>query len=717
MIIVQKHTSIIKLVSLLLVAVLVVVAGLLAYQSTSHAADLSKFDPGNIMSDAVMSDKSTMSVQQIQAFLDSKNACNNTNVHMAAWYPSLNYNIKDGKFVCMAKESFGGESAAQIIWQTAQDYSINPQVLIVLLEKEQGLISDTWPNHRQYETATGFGCPDTAPCDTQYFGLKNQLRLAANLFRTVLNGGWSNYPVGNNYVQFNPNAGCGGTVVNIQNRATSALYRYTPYQPNASALAAGYGIGDGCGAYGNRNFYALFTDWFGSTQKFDDVIKINSVSKGGNWSDIVTNFGVTGSTGASKPLDAFRISQNADYTSYNSKNGWQPTVNGGMPSGLVDQGTPLQAIKIVLTKPMADAYDVWYRVHVSNVGWMGWVKNGEVAGVTGGNNSIEAIEVKVTPKGYLAPGPTTSSTISQGPLATPSKLQLQTTSHVQYVGWQPEVIDGMITGTTGQSKQTEAIKLSLKNETGISGGIVYSAHLQGIGWQEAKHSDEIAGTVGQSRRLEAIRISLTGDLASQYDIWYRVHVAWSGWQGWAKNYSPAGSVGMSRAIEAIETRILPKNSSSLAQSTSLINPSNQQLPDSYSLSYSSHVQYLGWTSESHQNQVGGTTGRSLGMEAIKFTGVSSDFGDLGITCSTYIKNTDWQNGVQTGDVCGTSGQSKTLESIKLSLVGEAANRYDIHYKIHVSFLGWQDWVKNGEPTGSPGSGRNIEAIIIKLSQK
>jgi hypothetical protein len=237
------------------------------YQGTSNAADISKFNPGNIISDAVMSNKKAMSVQQIQTFLNSKNACNNTNTHMATWYPSFSYNIKDGKFVCMAKDSFNGQSAAQIIWQTAQDYSINPQVLIVLLEKEQGLVSDTWPNNVQYRTATGFGCPDTAPCDSQYYGLKNQLRQAANLFRNVLNGGWSNYPVGKTYVQYNPNADCGGSIINIQNRSTSALYRYTPYQPNQSALNAGYGLGNSCGAYGNRNFWMLFTDWFGSTQK------------------------------------------------------------------------------------------------------------------------------------------------------------------------------------------------------------------------------------------------------------------------------------------------------------------------------------------------------------------------------------------------------------------------------------------------------------------
>lgn len=265
MIITAKNNILPKAIIAIAAVITATITGVALLQDTSQAADLSKFDPGNIMSDAVMSDKNSMNVQQIQAFLDSKNRCNNTNIHMASWYPNLKYTIKDGKFVCMAKDTFDGQSAAQVIWQVSQDYGINPQFLIVLLEKEQGLVTDTWPNHRQYQTATGYGCPDTAACDSKYFGLKNQLQNAASLFRTVLNGGWSNYPVGQTYVQYHPNSWCGGSFINIQNRATSALYRYTPYQPNPSALAAGYGTGDSCGAYGNRNTYALFTDWFGSS--------------------------------------------------------------------------------------------------------------------------------------------------------------------------------------------------------------------------------------------------------------------------------------------------------------------------------------------------------------------------------------------------------------------------------------------------------------------
>lgn len=249
-----------------------VVAGLafgvwsyLQFQRPADAADLRNFNPGNIMSDSVMGNKDSMTEAQIQTFLESKNPCNNTDIYKAAWYPNVQYTIKDGKFVCMAKDTFNGETAAHIIWQAGQDYNINPQVIIVLLQKEQGLITDTWPNSFQYRSATGYGCPDTAPCDAQYYGLKNQIRQAASLFRTVLNGGWSNYPVGDNYILYNPSTACGGTTVNIKNRATSALYRYTPYQPNQSALDAGYGAGNSCGAYGNRNFWLYFTDWFGAT--------------------------------------------------------------------------------------------------------------------------------------------------------------------------------------------------------------------------------------------------------------------------------------------------------------------------------------------------------------------------------------------------------------------------------------------------------------------
>ncbi len=265
----------------------------LAFLSTSNqdkteAASTKDFKAGNIMSDAVMSDYNSMTIDQIQAFLKSKNACNMSaepSAVGASRYENVNitkhgvtynrryyfgsssglYHVKDGHFVCMADESFNGRSAAYHIWDAAQTFKINPKVLIVLLEKEQSLITDKFPYEVQYRAATGYGCPDTAACDSKYYGLEAQLGNAAYLFHTVLSGGWTNFPLGTNYIQYNPNPGCGGSKVKIENLATSALYRYTPYQPNSAALAAGYGVtGDGCGAYGNRNFFLLYSDWFGN---------------------------------------------------------------------------------------------------------------------------------------------------------------------------------------------------------------------------------------------------------------------------------------------------------------------------------------------------------------------------------------------------------------------------------------------------------------------
>lgn len=234
------------------------------------AVNLASFDPGYIISDYQMSNYNSMNETEIQKFLKSKNSCNDANInkytmgdkvsYFSEMMPPRTWHVANGHFICLADEDFNGESAAHIIYQAAQDYKINPQALIVLLEKEQSLITDTFPHSGQYRSAAGYGCPDTAACSSKYYGFKNQIRNAAALFRTVLDGGWTNYPLGNNYVQYNPSASCGGSVVNIRNLATSALYRYTPYQPNTATLN---GWNDGCNAYGNLNFYKLFEDWFG----------------------------------------------------------------------------------------------------------------------------------------------------------------------------------------------------------------------------------------------------------------------------------------------------------------------------------------------------------------------------------------------------------------------------------------------------------------------
>ncbi|RZM29485.1 MAG: hypothetical protein EOO88_04810 [Pedobacter sp.] len=79
------------------------------------------------------------------------------------------------------------------------------------------------------------------------------------------NMGSYNYAPGRwNTIQYNPQPSCGTKSVYIQNYATASLYIYTPYVPNDAALNAYPGTAN-CGAYGNRNFWFFWQEWFGST--------------------------------------------------------------------------------------------------------------------------------------------------------------------------------------------------------------------------------------------------------------------------------------------------------------------------------------------------------------------------------------------------------------------------------------------------------------------
>ena len=260
MIVLRKKSS--KILIAAFAATLLVVALLIFIINMMRAdAALSGWRAGNIISDATFTNKNTMSPGDIQNFLNSKVPVCNTEGE--AW-GRQRYN--QSRFICLKDYQEGGRSSAQIIYDVAQKYSINPQVLLVLLQKEQALVTDTWPANVQYRSATGYGCPDTAPCDSQYYGLTNQLDWAAKMFRAIMNDSphwYTPYNLGRNFIRYNPNADCGGSYVVIENRATKALYNYTPYQPNQGALNAGWGTAP-CGAYGNRNFYLYFNAWFGS---------------------------------------------------------------------------------------------------------------------------------------------------------------------------------------------------------------------------------------------------------------------------------------------------------------------------------------------------------------------------------------------------------------------------------------------------------------------
>ena len=160
------------------------------------------------------------------------------------------------------------ERYAVILLKLAQVCGLNPQVAIVIVQKEsQGLTRSSPP-----AALTGFGCPDTGPggsanCQGSAGVWEQTLGLFTSFAKLHQDAKYVNYPEGKTSdILWNvKETGCGSAPVLVANRATATLYTYTPYQPNAAALASYPGTGDACSAYGNRNFFRMFQQYFGAT--------------------------------------------------------------------------------------------------------------------------------------------------------------------------------------------------------------------------------------------------------------------------------------------------------------------------------------------------------------------------------------------------------------------------------------------------------------------
>lgn len=83
--------------------------------------------------------------------------------------------------------------------------------------------------------------------------------------------------------------------------------------------------------------------------------------------------------------------------------GWTSWRTGSI-AGSTKKGYPVQAIQVKLTGELAKRYDVYYRVDIFGCDWMGWAKNGQMAGVTSsGPLCIRKFMVKLRAKGLGVP--------------------------------------------------------------------------------------------------------------------------------------------------------------------------------------------------------------------------------------------------------------------------------------------------------------------------
>ncbi len=177
-----------------------------------------QFNRNNIISNYEFLNYNSMTLQEIQEFLEGHNGI------------LKNYIAED----------INGEKikASEIIFNASQKYKINPKVLLTLLQKEQTLITSPPKKDTQLKWATGFAAYDHRSPVERFGGFGIQVDRAAWRLRFYLEHPWDfRHKVGQisniNYYKVIP-----------QTSATAALYNYTPH------------------IRGNELFFLIWQNWF-----------------------------------------------------------------------------------------------------------------------------------------------------------------------------------------------------------------------------------------------------------------------------------------------------------------------------------------------------------------------------------------------------------------------------------------------------------------------
>ena len=303
------------------------------------------------------------------------------------------------------------------------------------------------------------------------------------------------------------------------------------------------------------------------------------------WMSSKRDGSTAGTTGQSKSVEDLKVSilnpvedGSVQINANVSGIGWQgwdtPSASEG---GTTGQGRAVEAVRLRLTGSLAKDYDVYYRVHASNIGWMAWAKDGGEAGTTGMSCSLEAVQIKLIKKG--ASHPDTSGY---------SHLEIPTLTYSSQVkgAWLNSVSAGEMSGTTGQGIPITGF--SAKTCSSVAGGINYQLHLSNVGWTSGKSNGDQLSSATESNSVEAIKVSLSGDLATYFDVWYRVHVDNVGWLGWTRNGTVAGSTGYGTHVQAVQVRLTRKGANApgstvspclLGQPSAFANPMQKKIVD------------------------------------------------------------------------------------------------------------------------------------------
>ena len=199
----------------------------------------------NLLSDQELRNSSSMSFSELETFLQ-RGALGTLQ------FPDTQGNI---------------HSAAEIIFDTALAFELNPRFLLVMLQREQSLIEDPSPSLDQLDWAMGYGvCDDCAKNDPgiqKFRGFAKQVyyaseRIAKNYLPDLERTGRALSSVGQGFVSI-----IDGRMIIPQNHATAVLYTYTPH------------------LLGNQNFVRIWRHWF--SLEYPDGSLLQNTEDGGVW--------------------------------------------------------------------------------------------------------------------------------------------------------------------------------------------------------------------------------------------------------------------------------------------------------------------------------------------------------------------------------------------------------------------------------------------------
>ncbi|MBU1126534.1 MAG: hypothetical protein ABH826_03210 [Patescibacteria group bacterium] len=199
-----------------------------------------EFNPNYLISDWDLKDAFSMGFNEIQHYLER------------------------GALADYKTEDWQGATryAADIILRAAQDNSISPKFLLVLLQKEQSLVEDDTPTDRQLDWATGYAvcddCSKDDPSIQRWKGFGKQVNSAAMQFSEGYMADIET--TGSTQGKYGPGlkVEVDGQIVVPENAATAALYAYTPH------------------FQGNANFVSIWDRWFGFQHPTGTLLKISN---------------------------------------------------------------------------------------------------------------------------------------------------------------------------------------------------------------------------------------------------------------------------------------------------------------------------------------------------------------------------------------------------------------------------------------------------------